>query len=67
MMIYHTRMDFKRFGGFEIAIQTLWTSVVGVEGRFGGVPRGFAIRSMGVGYGIRSMLREEPFLRWMFS
>ena len=48
------------------AIQTLWASVVGVEERFGGVPIGFARRSMGVGYGIRSMLREEPFLRWVF-
>lgn len=41
--------------------------MVGVEGRFGGVPRGFARRSLGVGYDIRRMLREEPFLRWLFS
>jgi len=32
-----------------------------------GVPKGFARRSVGVGYGIRIMLREEPFLRWVFS
>ena len=53
---------------YGAAIQTLGTSVGRVEeGRFGGVPRGFARRSMGVGYGIRGMLREEFFLRWVFS
>lgn len=36
-------------------------------GAIWGVPRGFARRSLGVGYDIRSMLREEPFLRWLFS
>jgi len=47
---------------YEIAIQTLLTSVVGVARRFG-VPRAFAVLSMSVGYDTRSMLREKPLLR----